>query len=173
MGEAELIARAEARDSDAIGALYDQYAPILYRVAYNLMGSAADAEDVVHDVFVGLPNALKTFQHRGSFAGWLKRVTSRVALMKLRSRRIASEVSIGKWEGSTPAKREGSPIERMTIEDAINELPEGLRSVFVLKEVEGFSHQEIAKMLGIRPGASKARLCRARSRLRERLREAQ
>ena len=167
--DACIIARAKVRDPDAIAVLYDRYATSLYRVAYGLMRSRADAEDVVHDVFVGLPTALKTFEHRGSFVGWLKRVTSRVALMKLRAQRLAREVTLGKLEGVLSNPREVSALDRLSLEDAIGGLPPKLRTVFVLKEVEGFPHDEIASMLGIGVAASKVRLHRARRRLRERL----
>ena len=75
-----------AGSPDALAALYREHGHALYRLAYRLVGTREDAEDVVHDVFVGLPEALGRYQERGSFAGWLKRVTARLALMRLRTR---------------------------------------------------------------------------------------
>lgn len=169
--EVDIVVRAKARDPSAIETLYDRYARELYHVAYHLMGSQADAEDVVHDVFVGLPDSLRTYRQLGTLSGWLKRVTSRVALMKLRRGRIAREVTFGKWEDVLPSRRQSTPVERMSLQDAISSLPPLLRSVFVLKEIQGFSHEEISELLDIKVGTSKARLSRARGRLRLQLRD--
>src|SRR5882724_3722332 len=82
---ASLITEARAGSPDALSALYLEHGAALFRLAYRLVGAREDAEDVVHDVFVGLPGALRRYEERGSFAAWLKRVTARVALMRLRS----------------------------------------------------------------------------------------
>src|SRR5260370_36089752 len=82
---ASLIAEARGGSPDALSALYLEHGVALFRLAYRLVGAREDAEDVVHDVFVGLPDALRRYEERGSFAAWLKRVTARVALMRLRS----------------------------------------------------------------------------------------
>src|SRR5260370_3945380 len=82
---AALIAEARAGSPDALSALYLEHGAALFRLAYRLVGAREDAEDVVHDVFVGLPDALPRYPERGSFAAGLKRVTARVTLMRLRS----------------------------------------------------------------------------------------
>src|SRR6266566_5269584 len=82
---ASLITEARAGSPDALSALHLEHGAALFRLAYRLVGAREDAEDVVHDVFVGLPDALRRYEERGSFAAWLKRVTARVALMRLRS----------------------------------------------------------------------------------------
>src|SRR5207247_5539503 len=79
-----LIAEARAGSPDALSALYLEHGAALFRLAYRLVGAREDAEDVVHDVFVGLPEALRRYEERGSFGGWLKRVTARGAVMNLR-----------------------------------------------------------------------------------------
>src|SRR5437016_13910873 len=91
---ASLIAEARAGSPDALSALYLEHGAALFRLAYRLVGAREDAEDVVHDVFVGLPEALRRYEERGSFAAWLRRVTARVALMRLRSRKRRREVSL-------------------------------------------------------------------------------
>src|SRR5215510_9270556 len=81
--DAVLVALVASGDRVALGALYDRYAIVLLGVAYRLLMSSADAEDVVHDVFVGLPEAFRKYQERGALASWLKRVTVRVVLSRL------------------------------------------------------------------------------------------
>ena len=89
-----LVAEARAGSPDALSALYLEHGAALFRLAYRLVGTREDAEDVVHDVFVGLPEALLRYDERGSFGGWLKRVTARVALMKLRRGKRRREVAL-------------------------------------------------------------------------------
>jgi RNA polymerase sigma factor (sigma-70 family) len=85
--ERHLVERLRAKDPAAFADLYDQYAGLLFRIGYSLLGDTSEAEDLVHDVFLGLPRALTTFEGRGSFEGWLKRVATRTGLMKLRQAR--------------------------------------------------------------------------------------
>src|SRR3954464_9809113 len=82
--DADLTARASAGDAAALGRLYDRHAAPMLAIAYRLLQSRADAEDVVHDVFVGLPEALRRYDERGAFASWLRKITARVALARLR-----------------------------------------------------------------------------------------
>ncbi|PYP58714.1 MAG: RNA polymerase sigma factor SigE [Gemmatimonadetes bacterium] len=160
------IVGARAGDPDALASLYRAYGAALYRLAYRLTGTPQDAEDVVHDVFVGLPEALGRYEERGSFAGWLKRVTARVALMRLRTRTRRREVMLN---ATLPADQRPADVESMALETAINALPDRLRSVLVLKEVEGYSHAEVSELLGISEGTSRVRLNRAMKRLRRML----
>jgi RNA polymerase sigma-70 factor (ECF subfamily) len=158
---------ARAGDPDAIQELYRLYGDTVFYAAYRIMGSTADAEDVAQDVFLGLPEALRTYASTGSLEGWIKRVTVRAALMKLRSRRSRREASLdehGLLPGATTAD---CAVDRIALERALRNLPPHLRSVFVLKEVEGYSHAEVAEILGISIPASKIRLYRARMRLRQ------
>jgi RNA polymerase sigma-70 factor (ECF subfamily) len=166
--QAALVEGARAGEPEAIAELYDLFGATVYRVALRLMNSAADAEDVVQDVFIGLGRSLLSFEGRGSLEGWIKRVTSRTALMRLRWQRARNEISLdveaAAWTAAAPPS---SPADRLTLERALEELPDSLREVFVLKEIEGYSHQEIGEMLGIRPGTSKIRLYRARKELQK------
>lgn len=168
----EILRRASAGDSEALTRLYDRHADGLYRLAFRLTESSADAQDVVQDVFVGLPEALRTFEGRGSFEGWLKKVVVRTALMKLRQRKRRAEVPLSAL-GQLLVRSQAPPIvDRLALERAIGVLPEDLRVVVVLKEFEGFSHKEIAETLGITPGASGARMYRAMKILRRTLHNA-
>ena len=162
--DARLAARARAGDAAALGELYSRYAPAMFGLAQRLVGRGADAEDVLHDVFLGLPEALRQYQEQGNLDSWLRRVTARVALNQLRSERRRSEsANAGGADVRAPSAH---PIDAMALRDAMAELPVGLRTVFVLKEVEGFSHAEVADLLGISRGASEVRLHRAIRSLR-------
>lgn len=85
-----LLDAVRAGDPESLAALYREHGRTLYRLAYRLTGTQEDAEDVVHDVFVGLPEALAHYEERGKFTSWLKRVTARVALIRLRGERWPS-----------------------------------------------------------------------------------
>lgn len=164
---ADLVGRARLGDSEALGALYDAFGAGLYRLAYRLIGSREDAEDVVHDVFVGLPEALGRYEERGRLGAWLRRVTARVALMRLRRRNHRREVGLEGADGvAAPHDRTS---EHAALHAAVDALPVALRSVLVLKEMEGSSHAEIAEMLGITVVTSRVRLLRALRRVRREL----
>jgi RNA polymerase sigma-70 factor (ECF subfamily) len=166
----EILRHARLGDPDALGALYDHHAAALCRTAYRLVGSRADAEDIVHDLFVGLPEALRGYQERGNLAAWLTRSVVRLALMRARAdrRRRADPLS----EASLPAsgERTDARLEQSELQRVVMALPAGLRAVFMLKQVEGYSHDEIARMLGISSGASRVRFTRAIRMLRRALR---
>ena len=156
---------AEPQYPDTKAALYERYAPAMMRVAYHLTGSRADAEDVLHDVFLTLPDALRRYEERGRLEGWLVRLTARTALTRGRRRRRAAETPIDNKAIPGPA----TSTDRVDLQAALHALPTSLRAVVVLKEIEGYSHAEIAKILGLSVGASEVRLCRAMKRLREAL----
>jgi RNA polymerase sigma-70 factor (ECF subfamily) len=156
-----VIARARSGDLDALAALYRDHASSVMRVAYHLTASQDDAEDVVQDVFIALPEALRRLEDASAFAPWLRRIAARAALMRLRSERRRKQSPLAE------STRQTSPRdERSTIADALAKLPSALRTVFVLKEIEGYSHAEIAALAGISVANSEIRLHRARLRLR-------
>lgn len=160
---AGLAEAARGGSSAALGDLYGRFGPALFRLAYGLTASKEDAEDVVHDVFVGLPEALQGYEERGRLDAWLRRLTARVALMRLRSLRRRSEVLLE----SDAVGATGAPgAEGIELQAAVDSLPAPLRSVLVLKEIEGYSHAEIGEMLNISTVASRVRLARAMARLR-------
>jgi RNA polymerase sigma-70 factor (ECF subfamily) len=165
-GPGSQIAEARAGSPDALSALYLEHGAALFRLAYRLVGAREDAEDVVHDVFVGLPEALQRYEERGRLVGWLKRVTARVALMRLRSGKRRREVAL---DNAVEQAEPPRALERDGLQAAVNTLPDHLRAVLVLKEIEGYAHGEIAELLGISEGASRVRLTRALERLRHEL----
>lgn len=164
LDDAELARRARAGSMEALAELYGRHAGTVYDAALRLLALPADAEDVLHDVFVGLTAALQRYEERGSFAAWLRSIAVRRALMGLRQQRqrVVEHTAIEHDSAVDPTRR-------IAARDAIAALPDPLRVVFVLKEVEGYSHIEIAEQLGITPRASALRLHRAWKLLRNRL----
>lgn len=170
---AELVAASPTpgAPSDApLPELYASYAADLFRLAYRLTGSAADAEDVVQDVFLGLPEALRGYEERGRFGGWLRTLTARTALSRLRRRTRRREVALDVVHSPTTRGPEEAVVSHVTLHRALERLPEALRTVLVLRELEGYSHAEIAELLGIGVNASQVRLHRAHQKLRTILR---
>lgn len=167
--DAALAVRVVSGDPAALGALYDRYASTLLAVAFRLLMSKPEAEDVVHDVFLGLPEALRRYEERGSLVSWLKRVTVRVALSRIRHEiaRPTRELD------DTLATLGGDPHVAMDIATAVGRLAPSLRAILVLKEIEGYSHAEIAQITGISEGASKVRFHRAIRALRTMLEDGQ
>lgn len=165
-----LVQRARLSDSSALEALYAQFGRMVFRVAYALTQSQEDAEDVLQDVFAGLPEALRTYQGRGNLEDWLKRVVTRRSLMVLRQRRRRREVPLDGHTALPPDARAEPVVDRVALQRALAELPDALRAVFVLKEIEGYSHEEIGKLMGIGPHGSASKLHRARKILRDHLR---
>jgi len=156
------LARAAGTgDLDALGALYDAYAESLYRTAFRLSGNREDAEDVVHDCFVGLPEALRDYDEQGKFDAWLRRIVVRLALMRRRGNDRRREVAIDAGPEPRSTSRADARLEIDEAQRAVNALPKSLRDVFVLKQIEGYSHDEIARLLGISAAASRVRLTRA------------
>ena len=170
--DAQLIERARAGEPEALAALYKRYAQPIMGLAYRLTGSREDAEDVLHDLFLGLPEALQRYEERGRFESWLKRVAVRLALIRLRSQRRRREVRIGP-HARAAAESDETIVKRVALERALSRLSDDLKVVFVLKEIEGYSHTEISAALGITTGASEVRLHRALKRLRRLLRSSE
>ena len=158
--------RIHSGDLDALGELFEEHGTLVYRAALRLTGHAADAEDVTQEVFLRLPTALRGFTGtERNFPGWIRRVAVRQALMSLRSGRRRREVGV---EGLTAlfSPADGT-AERLTLDAALARLSPDHRTVFLLKEVEGYDHGEIAELLGISTANSEIRLHRARRQLRD------
>jgi RNA polymerase sigma-70 factor (ECF subfamily) len=163
--DSELAAMAASGDNRALGELYQRYASRLGTLALRLLGSRADAEDVVQDLFVGLPEALGRYRDDGRLLAWLRRVTVNLSLRRLRGARRRREADL-------PESLVGEslpPADHLHVRRLVEELPEKLRIVVILKLVEGYSHEEIGQLLGIRKGSSEVRLSRALVRLRKAL----
>jgi RNA polymerase sigma-70 factor (ECF subfamily) len=158
--------RAQQQDVPALGELFSQFGSTVFQAAYRLTGNRADAEDVTQEVFLRLPTVLGGFTGTvGSFPAWIRRIAVRQALMHLRSGRRRREVDVDAI-GNLFARPDGA-TERMTIDAALERLSPEHRTVFLLKEVEGYDHTEIAELLGITTANSEVRLHRARHQLRE------
>ena len=162
--QAQLIQQVISGDPEALGDIYDLYGEPIYLVAYRLMTCPEDAEDVVQDVFLGLSKLLRTFQDRGSLEGWLKKVTVRTALMRLREQRRRTNL-FRRYATFFPRHSEPSIDGTLSLDDALAVLPESVRVVMVLK-LEGYTHEEIGKLLGVSQSASKMRYHRACRRVR-------
>ena len=168
----ELVRRAQQGDHDAFGQLYRLHAGRVYALCLRLAGDAVEAERLCQDAFVRAWQRLPGFRGESLFSSWLHRLVVNVVLADRRAagRRGGREVA----GTGTPAYEEGAGGERWTperldLERAIAALPPGARAVFVLFDIEGYGHEEIAEMTGIAPGTSKAQLHRARRLLREAL----
>lgn len=174
--ERELAAWLRAGRPEALGEVHRLHGRALFAVALRLTGSRADAEDVVQDLLVGLPEAVKGWQARGSLRSWLKRAAARSALIRLRRRRERFELLERAVAGLEVLPAMGRPnpppsLETERLTAAVAALREDLRVAFVLKEVEGYTHAEISGMLGISVSVSKVRLHRAKKKLQETLEE--
>lgn len=152
--------------------LYERYADGIYAVAYRLTGAEEDAADVLQDVFVGLPEALRSYRGEGSLKGWLEKIAARASLLRKRQEKRRGEVYGQAANQRTGADRPDRVVDRIAVRDALDALPDEQRQVFVLKEIEGYTHREISAMLGITAGHSATILYRARHALRESLGDA-
>lgn len=160
-----LAACLRAGDPAALSDAYFEHAATLVTLASRLLANRADAEDVVHDLFVALPEALSGYQEQGKFSGWLKRALIRLALMRLRSARRRREIDLRKESHGLIQSPSMTP-DQIDLERALQTLPDDDRTILVLKAIEGFSHEEIAGLLGIRQNTSAVRYHRALQRLR-------
>jgi RNA polymerase sigma-70 factor (ECF subfamily) len=167
--DGELAARLKCRDDDALRILYARFATPLLRLALRFLDSVDEAEDVVQDVFVGLPLALRHYEEHGAFSAWIRQVTVRTALMHRRSRERRRHAHVALSPARREATTQDAVLERVALEGALATLPQALRDVFVLYHVEHFSHAEIAALLSIRRGTAEVRLHRAIRQLRKQL----
>jgi RNA polymerase sigma factor (sigma-70 family) len=168
--ESTLLAAVRDGDPTVFRALYRRETPGMYRLALQIVGGAGeDAEDVVQEAWHRAVRGLPGFEGRSSLRTWLKAIVARCALeaVRLRRRDGASPVGADDCAPTTAGRSSDPPSERMDLERAFERLAPGFRAVLVLHDVEGYRHQDIAKLLGITAGTSKSQLSRARARLRE------
>ena len=171
MLERELIARAANGDSEAQRALYEAHVDRVYRLAFRLAGDDDLARDFTQDAFIRAFERLGDFRGDSAFGTWLHTITVSVSLNGLRKvRRLRTrETSLEHAESLGSTARRADPDLRQRLTAAIDALPTGYRTVFLMHDVEGFTHEEIGQALGIQTGTSKAQLFRARGKLREAL----
>lgn len=169
---ADDVRRAQAGDVDSFERVYREHSPRMYALCLRLMaGDAQNATELMQDVFIRAWRRLDTFRGDCAFSSWLHRLAVNVMLENARSDgRRAARVLPMEDTGKLPGAAKSSGIElSMDLESAIASLPRGARMAFVLHDVEGYQHQEIAGQLGLSVGTIKAQLHRARRLLRERL----
>jgi len=171
----DLVARAQAGDQTAFRDLYRQHAGRVYALCLRLTGDGRAAEERTQDVFVRLWDKLRTFRGDSAFSSWLHRLAVNVVLNEQRAtwrreKRVMPVETPDEVVGAQHAAHlPGGPGLSIDLERAIAELPDGAREVFVLFDIEGYGHGEIAQLTGIAEGTSKAQLFRARRLLREKL----
>lgn len=178
--EADILVRAQGGDHQAFAQLYALHKRRIYSLCLRMVGNIAEAEDLTQEAFLQLHRKIATFRGDSAFSTWLHRLAINVVLMQLRKKGL-SLISLD--EAMEPAPEEGpsrsfgapdltltGAIDRLALERAVGELPAGYRLIFILHDVEGFEHNEIASMLDCSIGNSKSQLHKARLKLRDALR---
>ena len=150
--------------------MYRQQAPRIYSLACRMAGSAEDGEDLLQEIFLQAYRKLGSFKGESSVGTWLYRLALNHCLDYVRSRQArmkkvtdSYDVEDGTYE---PVARRDTPVARIDLDRAVERLPDGCREAFVLHDVEGFDHKEVAEMLGIAEGTSKSQVFKARLKLR-------
>ena len=171
MNDRELIGRVLAGDPSAERALYDAHVDRVFRLVYRMAGDLDRAQDWVQETFIRAFDRLEQFRGDAALSTWLCSIAVSITLNGLRKVKRSREREVALEHagevGSMP--RQADPDLRSRLHQAIDALPDGYRTVFVMHDVEGFTHEEIGHALGVQPGTSKAQLFRARARLREAL----
>jgi RNA polymerase sigma-70 factor (ECF subfamily) len=184
LAEADAIRLAQKGDAAAFERLYQLHSRRVYSLCLRMVSNPAAAEDLAQEAFLQLFRKIQTFRGESAFSTWLHRLTVNVVLMRLRRKNVI-ETSLDELaeqdEGSgSPPREVGTPdlkltgsVDRVNLDRAVAQLPPGYRAVFLLHDVEGYEHNEIADMMGCSIGNSKSQLHKARTRLRELLQEAE
>ncbi|HEY6464620.1 MAG TPA: sigma-70 family RNA polymerase sigma factor [Candidatus Acidoferrales bacterium] len=183
MPEAEAIRLAQQGDAGAFERLYQLHNRRVYSLCLRMVSNTAEAEDLTQEAFLQLFRKIATFRGESAFSTWLHRLSVNVVLMKLR-RKSGTETSLEQVtepddESGSPRRDFGGPdirlsgsIDRVNLQRAVDQLPPGYKAVFVLHDVQGYEHNEIAEIMGCSIGNSKSQLHKARMRLRGLLHEA-
>jgi RNA polymerase sigma-70 factor (ECF subfamily) len=180
--EEDAIRLAQEGDAAAFEQLYRRYSTRVYNLCLRIVKNESDAEDVTQEAFLLLFRKIHTFRGESKFSTWLHRLATNLSLMRLRKKRypeVSLDANLEAGEGdSGPPMELGAPdlrlsgaIDRVNLSRAIEQLPEGYKQMFILHDVHGYEHHEIAKILGCSAGNSKSQLYKARVRLRELLQE--
>ena len=174
--ETDAIDKAKGGDTASFEALYNLHKRRVYSLCLRMTGNTAEAEDLTQEAFLQLYRKIATFRGESAFSTWLHRLAVNVVLMHLRKKglpQVSLEESLEPQEEGP--KRElgiadpvlSGSIDRVNLERAIENLPPGYRVIFVLHDIEGYEHNEIADLMGCSIGNSKSQLHKARMRLRE------
>ncbi len=181
--DAELVEAFLSGEKEAFVELINRYTEKVHHLAMRISRNEQDAEEILQDVFITVYSKLNTFKGNSAFSSWLYRITANTSFMKLRSRRKHAATSIdetpsGTGENNWVADRSDScDLDymssrhelRQALEEAIRELPEEYKMIFVLRDVDGLSNHEVGEVLGISIPAVKSRLHRSRLMLRKKL----
>jgi RNA polymerase sigma-70 factor, ECF subfamily len=167
----------EQTSKESFEDLYTQHYRRVYSLCLRMTANIADAEDLAHDVFLQVQRKLASFRGDSAFTTWLHRITVNQVLMHFRKKSVRSELTTE--DGEIPeqvdtftTRAQTMPvIDRIALVSAVEKLPNGYRTIFLLHDVEGYEHEEIARVLGISAGTSKSQLHKARLRLRSILRK--
>jgi len=153
--------------------VYQRHHRRVYSICLRMLQNATEAEDLTQDVFIQLYRKIGGFRGDSAFTTWLHRLTVNQVLMHFRKRNVKFEKTTEEGEtpvqvvGGTENPRKMPVVDKIAIENAIEQLPKGYRNVFVLHDVEGYEHEEVAKILGCSVGTSKSQLHKARLKLRK------
>ena len=180
--EVEAIRLAQAGNAAAFEFLYGLHSRRVYALCLRMVSNPSDAEDLMQEAFLQLFRKIATFRGESAFSTWLHRMTVNVVLMRLRKKALPvaslEETTEPDEDGGGPRKDVGAPdlrlsgaVDRVNLERSIDRLPPGYRTVFVLHDVQGYEHNEIAGIMGCSVGNSKSQLHKARTRLRDLLQE--
>jgi RNA polymerase sigma-70 factor, ECF subfamily len=179
--EQEAIDRAKQGDAESFEALYLLHKRRVYSLCLRMTGNTAAAEDLTQEAFLQLYRKIGTFRGESAFSTWLHRLSVNVVLMQLRKKslpEVSLEETLEPQQEDGPRKDIGTrdtvlagSIDRLNLQRAIESLPPGYRVIFVLHDVEGYEHNEIAEMMGCSIGNSKSQLHKARMKLRELLKQ--
>ena len=179
--QAEILARVHAGDHQAFALLYATHKRQIYSLCLHMVGNIAEAEDLTQEAFLQFYRKINTFRGESALSTWFHRLTVNVVLMHLRKKGLQLNSLDEMMEPDSdqrPGRSFGAPdlvlsgaLDRLALERAIGDLPAGYRLVFVLHDIEGFEHNEIATLLDFSIGNSKSQLHKARMKLRESLRK--
>ncbi len=178
--EADVLTRAQAGDHHAFAQLYSLHKRRIYSLCLRMVGNVAEAEDLTQEAFLQLHRKIATFRGDSAFSTWLHRLAINVVLMHLRKKGlpvVSLDEAMEPTPEEGPGRSFGTPdltltgaIDRLALQRAIDNLPAGYRLIFVLHDIEGYEHNEIASMLDCSIGNSKSQLHKARLKLRDALR---
>jgi RNA polymerase sigma-70 factor, ECF subfamily len=181
--DADIVPRAQQGDAAAFERIYRLHSRKVYTLCLRMAGDPTEAEDLTQEVFLQLFRKIQTFRGESAFSTWLHRMSVNIVLMRFRRKPIAKisldSITNPEEESGTQPREFGVPdlrlngvIDRITLLTALNELAPGYRAMFILHDVQGFRHNEIADMFGCSVGNSKSQVHKARMKLRELLQEA-
>ena len=170
-----LIERSREGDTQAMEALYEQYKRPFFNLAYRHTYNYEAAEDLLQDIFVKIFTHLESLKNIETFKGWAYRIALNTCYSYLRSKKGKLKDAIPLSEVERTVKADSHDVQegvmKKPLDEAIESLPQGLKRIFLLHDVQGFKHEEIAQMLGCSTGTSKSQLFKARMKIRDHLKE--